>query len=196
MPKRYAEEAVVLSLLGQIPLASPSVVAITRGRVVGLLGGFILTEFRGHRTLYSPEWSNGTELEGGRRTYEEMYAYLAPRWMEYGCHAHLVSQMANDREGLEAWQWLGFWLVSVDAVRNLGPLPGSGAGVRVRRAGPADIDDAVTLSEGLARHLARSPAFVTDVDVRDRPFYEEWLAQSDAALWLAYDGDGAMGRLA
>ena len=81
-------------------------------------------------------------------------------------------------------------------MRDLEPLPGSGARAQVRRAGLGDIDEAVALSDGVARHLAGSPALVTDVGNHDRPFHEEWLAGCGNALGLAYDDSGAIGRLA
>lgn len=108
----------------------------------------------------------------------------------------MASLLAHDQNGIERWQWLGFGLMSVDAVRDLAPVPGGNASVRLRRAGLSDIDEAVELSAGLARHLASSPTFVTDVDTRGKRFYEEWPAAPATALWLAHDGTRAVGCLA
>jgi hypothetical protein len=128
VPARYERPEVILSLLeGQAHL--PGVVAIQDGRLMGFLTGFIIEEFMGRKSAYSPEWANGACGDESGRLYLEMYRHLSARWRAEGCAQHVVTMLAHDQAGVAAWQWLGFGFIVVDAVRGLEPVDGEAAAV-------------------------------------------------------------------
>ncbi len=188
LPSRYEDVSSVLTPLRDLAGQAPGVVAMRNGRLVGFLLGMVISEFRGKRATYSPEWANAADAEGGREIYREMYACLSARWVAEGCFTHLVTLLAHDREVIDAWHWLGFGLAAVDAIRDLTPMQGTSADVAIRRAGLADVEQAMTLSHALQRHLAAAPIFLRSVEKQGRTFHEQWLADSANALWLAYRG--------
>jgi len=192
LPNRYEQANAILPMLYDLLSGSPGVVALQGNRLIGFLIGAVLPAFLGKRSVYSPEWANGAELGESRRVYEEMYAQLSGPWVADGCFTHLVSMLGHDREGIEGWQWLGFGLAAVDALRGLQPLPGGRAGLEVRRATLGDIGDAVALAEALDRHLAAPPAFW----LHEHRDYNQWLRDPANALWLAHEGGEALGFMA
>jgi len=200
LPSRYEEVSSILPLLCDLAGQAPGVVAIRGGRLAGFLLGMVLPDFRGKRSVYSPEWANAVDGEDGGETYREMYAHLSACWVADGCFLHVITLLAHDREAIDAWHWLGFGLTTVDAIRDLTPVQGSTADVVIRRAGLEDIEQAMALSQALERHLVAAPIFV--IEEHAPPLSpptlggmkggEQWLANSANALWLAYrDGEAA-----
>lgn len=190
LPARYEDPGTLAHLLHELG-ETAGVAALQADRLVGFMTGFVLPEFLGKRSFYSPEWANGTEPGNSREIYEEMYRHASARWIADGCPVHAVTLMANDREGIEGWQWLGFGLAAVDGVRNLAPLPGGAADLDVRQAGPQDAAEVAALGQALEQHIAAPPVFWPH-DARD---YHAWLQLPDCAAWLAYQGDEAVGCL-
>lgn len=181
LPSRYEGAAAILPMLGSLMEGLPGVAAVRGGRLVGFMTGFVLAEFLGKRTAYSPEWANGAEPDDSRRIYQEMYAHLSAHWVADGRFIHVVSMLPNDRPGIEAWHWLGFGLAAVDGVRGLEPVEGGTAGVEVRPARMEDAGAVATLIRALERHLAAAPVFwpheYTDDEIRpDKPGHAWWLA--------------------
>jgi GNAT superfamily N-acetyltransferase len=188
LPPRYAEVSILLPMLCDIAAAGPAVAAIREGQLVGFLSGWLIPSFRGQRSAFSPEWANAADPENGPRIYEQMYTHLSASWVADGCFTHLISLLANDREGLEGWHWLGFGMIAADAVRDLQPAPGRETDVEIRRAGLQDLDQVKTLHEALSQYMAAPPIFLADTRERARDEYEEWLQNPDKAIWLAFHG--------
>jgi len=188
LPSRYEDAATILPLLRSLTGETAGVVAIRGGRLVGFLWGFVLESFLGRRSVYSPEWANGAELEESRRVYEEMYARLSARWVADGCLLHAVTMLEHDRAGIEGWQWLGFGLAAVDGVRELKALEGLAAVVEIRQARVEDVAEVAAFGEALERHLAAAPTFWP----HEPQDYEAWLRDPAHALWLAYEGGEAV----
>jgi GNAT superfamily N-acetyltransferase len=188
LPARYEEASFMLPLLRNLAGQAPGVVAMREGRLAGFLLGKVIPEFRGKRGAYSPEWANAAQAEDGREIYREMYAHLSARWIADGCFTHLATLLAHDREAIDAWHWMGFGLISVDAIRDLTPAQGASADVEIRRAGLEDIEQAMALNHALWQHLVSAPIFLCSVGKEGRAFHEQWLANSDNALWLACRG--------
>jgi len=189
LPSRYEDVDTILPMLYDLAGKAPGVVAIRGSRLVGFMLGFVIPTFLGKRSMYSPEWANGAELGESQRVYEEMYGYLSTQWVANGCFTHLVSMLGHDGEGIEGWQWLGFGFAAVDGVRELRPVEGAAAEVKIRRAGEEDIEEAAAFGEALARHLATAPTFW----IHELEDLGEWLKGPANALWLAYDGEEAVG---
>jgi hypothetical protein len=125
LPYHYAEANNLLPLLREILNATGIGVAAIRGdRLVGFLTGWQMQSFRGKRSTYSPEWANASEMEDSQRIYEEMYSHLAAIWVADQYVAHYISLFPNDVNALRAWHWMGFGMISVDAIRGLDSIQG------------------------------------------------------------------------
>ena len=191
LPTRYESAATIAAMLQPLAGGGNGVAALRRGRLVGFLSGFVIPELLGKRSLYSPEWANGAELEESRFLYEEMYRHVATPWVAQGCFVHAISMLGNDRQGIEGWHWLGFGLVAIDALRDLTAVSDIAAPVQLRRAGAENAAVAAPLFRGLQRHLAGAPAFW--IHEMEEP--REWLARPGRALWIAYEQDTPVGCL-
>lgn len=121
MPSRYGDVDIILPMMHDIVGRGLGVAALDGSRLVGFLIGLDIGTWRGVRSVLSPEYANGADLENSRRIYAEMYARLSARWVAEGFRMHLVSLLANDADGIEGWQWLGFGLAAVDGARGLEP---------------------------------------------------------------------------
>jgi GNAT superfamily N-acetyltransferase len=195
LPAKYGDVSTLHPMLREFAKQAPGVAAIRGGRLVGFILGMVLPLFRGKRSVLSPEWANGAEPSESRRLYEEMYRHISARWVANGCFTHLVVLLGVDRDDLEVWQWLGFGLAAVDAVRGLEPVPDPGIDVEIRRGRVDDIEDVSDLGERLERHLASAPAFLAYDQRTGRQGYEDWLGNRGNALWLAHEGGHAMASM-
>ena len=192
MPSRYEEVSVILPMLVHLIKDSPGVVALQGSRLVGFLSGLVLPKLLGKRCAYSPEWANGVELEANRRTYDEMYTCLSAQWIADGCGMHAVTLLANDRPGVEGWQWLGFGFAGADGIRALNPIEGATAQVEVRQAGMEDVASVSLFVQALEQHMLSAPIFW----IHDLGDCREWLNDPAQAAWLAHDGHEAIGCMA
>jgi hypothetical protein len=62
LPRRYQEAHNLLPLLQNIIRAAPpGVAAIQDGQLVGFLIVWLMPDFRGKRSVYSPEWANAAQ---------------------------------------------------------------------------------------------------------------------------------------
>ena len=186
LPHSYEEVTKLLPLLQKILNTSGVGVALIRGnRLVGFLTGWQMPSFRGKRSTYSPEWANAADLEDSARIYEEMYSHLADAWIADKYVAHYISLFPNDVDALRAWHWMGFGMISVDAVRGLDAVPGGDVNVHIRRAEVQDLEQVMELHEALWQYMKGTPVFLL-TEKRDRSYHEEWLRNPDKPVWLAY----------
>ncbi len=192
MPSRFGDPDTILPMLRDLSGQAPGVVAVRGGRITGFLIAYLLPNFRGKRSVYAPEWANGAEMGDSRRIYEALYTTLSAQWVKAGYCTHLLSIMAHDQGGLEGWRWLGFGLLAADGVRDLEPVPGGGADVDLRRAGPDDRQEMKTLLDALRRHMAAAPTFLHQEDAVGAQDGEDWLEDPAHAIWLAYRGRDAV----
>jgi len=192
MPSRYEDPDAILPRLHDLVGRAPGVVAIRRGKICGFLVAYQLSDFRGKPGTYAPEWANGAEMDDSRRIYEALYTGLSAQWVRAGYSMHLLSIMASDAEGIEGWRWLGFGLLAADGVRGMQPVPEPPANVDLRRAGPGDLQQVTTLMGELRQYLAEPPTFLYQEDAVGVEEDEERLADPAHAIWLAYQGTGAV----
>jgi len=189
LPARYSTAGTILPMLRDLSQSAPGVVAIEGRKLTGYLLGFVIPDFLGKRSVYSPEWANAAKLEGSRRLYQEMYGRLSAEWVADQCFIHLVSLLENDLEGRDAWHWLGFGMAAVDGLRGMDPVQDSSAEFELRQATLDDICQANSFDQALQRHLAAPPTFWPH-ESEDRT---EWLKNPVHALWLAYPKGKALG---
>lgn len=185
LPSRYSEITHLLPLLRNILSTSGVGVAAFRGdRLVGFLTGWLMPSFRGKRSTYSPEWANGAELDDSQRIYEEMYSHLANDWVADKYVAHYISLFPNDVNAFKAWHWMGFGMITADALRGLDSIEGNSVDVSIRRAELQDLEHVMRLHEALWEYMKGTPVFLV-TEKRDRSFYEKWLQDPDKVVWLA-----------
>jgi len=186
LPHSYTDVTNLLPLLQKILNASGIGVAAIRGdRLVGFLTGWQMPSFRGKRSIYSPEWANAADLEDSKYIYEEMYSHLAAVWIADQYIAHYISLFPNDMDALRAWHWMGFGMISIDAICGLDTLQGYDTNVHIRRAELRNIGPVMELHEELWQYMKGSPIFLL-TEKRGQSYYEEWLRNSDEVVWLAY----------
>ncbi|HSJ57857.1 MAG TPA: hypothetical protein VLC95_11790, partial [Anaerolineae bacterium] len=195
LPASYADPDVMASLLGGLVPRVPGAAAMRDGALAGFLAGYLIPHFRARPGVFCPEWANAVEPEGGRRIYEELYTWLAERWIADGYIQHALALFAHDRPAIEAWHWLGFGLAAADGVRSLDPVPVDAPGVTVRRATLNDVNTVAGLLVGLRHHLASSPTFLVQDKEDPRVQSEAWLADAKIALWLAQSATDSAGFL-
>jgi GNAT superfamily N-acetyltransferase len=189
LPHRYAEVSNLVPLLQNIWNVTETGVAAIRGdQLVGFMMGWQMPTFRGKRSVYSPEWANGAELEESARIYEEMYSHLSAIWLADKYIAHYISLFPNDVSSLRAWNWMGFGMFAIDAIRGLDPIPAEAVDVRIQRAELSDLEHVIELQEALWQYMKSAPIFLIS-EKRDRAYYEEWLGNPDKVVWLAYSND-------
>jgi GNAT superfamily N-acetyltransferase len=159
---RFVDPRACVELLDRLfsDRRSDVVVAERNGRLVGYLAGerqmFAPEEFA---SIYAEARSVVIPLHGHRvaegedpaEVYTELYGAVSGRWVERGMFTHTIGLAAEDREGIEAWSWLGFGHKSVCAIRETAEpvLVRGGPDVRVEQAGNEDDD----LIEGFHRRL-------------------------------------------
>ena len=186
LPHSYVEVTNLMPLLQNILRASGIGVASFQGdRLVGFLTGWQMPSFRGKRSTYSPEWANAADLEDSAHIYEELYSHLAAAWVADKYVAHYISLFPNDVDAMRAWHWMGFGMISVDALRGLDSIQNNDANVTIRRAELQDLEQVMELHEDLWQYHKEAPIFLL-AEKRDRSYYEEWLRKPDKVVWLAY----------
>lgn len=189
LPHRYRDVSNFLPLLQNIQSAVPGVAAIQDGRLVGFLAGWLMPAFRGKRSAYSPEWANAADLEDSRTIYEEMYRCLAADWVADSFAAHYISLFANDLNAIKSCHWLGFGMLSVDAIRGVHPIEGVDVQINIRRAKLQDLEQILTLNDELRQYMKGSPVFFIAEEFSES-YFREWLEAPGNVIWLAsIDGE-------
>lgn len=159
LPECYTRVDAFLPRLQDLLQKGLGVAALDGGKLTGFLHGFVLPHFLGKRSLFSPEWANAARLDSSARIYEEMYAWLSGDWVDSGCDQHIITLLANDSAGLDAWRWLGFGMAATDAIRDLSPLQPPPTWLEIYRAGVLDLPESVRFADALAQHIASPPIF-------------------------------------
>lgn len=189
LPQRYSDASNLVPLLQDILKPGiPGVVAIQGNHMVGFLTAWRMPDFRGKRSIYSPEWANAAVLDNSARIYEALYSRISGDWLAEGYSAHYLSIFPNDLPALQQWHWLGFGMFAVDALRALDPIPAGDTGIHIRRAGLQDIEQVMALQDELWDYIKSPPIFILG-ERYDRNYYEEWLQDPEKVVWLACSQD-------
>jgi len=186
LPERYQERSSILSLLEDMLKADcPGVVAIRNRKLVGFMAGWLMPEFRGNRSTYSPEWANAAIMEESDFIYGELYKEIASLWLKEKYSAHYMSIFANDAKAVKAIQWLGFGMLSIDALRGLEPVAKSGLEIQVIQATAENHQDLIMLNQELRDYMTSSPIFFIPDTLSDE-YLLEWLENPIKDVWMAY----------
>lgn len=192
LPTQFEQaEAVTPHLQGLVGKV-PGVIAMRENRLVGFLIGFRANLFRGQRGVFVPDWAHATAGERAFDTYRAMYAELAPYWLANGCFTHAIQFYPHEKEVREAMFSTGFGLVVIDALRDLTPVQASPIqALDIRQVGLEVIEAIRPLESALNSHLSSAPIWLPLLECEGRN-WEEWFADSQHALWLAYhNGEAA-----
>jgi GNAT superfamily N-acetyltransferase len=185
LPSRYADVNNIIALLHNIlNICGDGVAAMRGNQLVGFLTGWKMPSFRGKSSTYSPEWANAAGLDDSARIYEEMYSDLAANWIAEQYMAHYISLFPNDVDARKAWHWLGFGMISVDALRSLDAIQNHPIHAEIRCAGLQDLEQVIRLHEDLRRYMKGAPIFLL-TERKDRDYYQEWLGNPDKKVWIA-----------
>jgi GNAT superfamily N-acetyltransferase len=190
LPERFSHADACRPLVAALAEHSSAhgVVACADGRRVGYLIGFGRTEPEWVRACWSPiegmALADGVEAERIR----DLYAAWAEHFVRHGYFRHYVHVPDDDPELLAAWVRTGFGQMQAHALRDLDLAAPRLAGVRLRRAVPADIDLLEPLLPLVAYQLVRPPAYamrLPEAIPTYRDSWEEELAEPGARHWLA-----------
>ena len=185
LPYQYQEPQSILPLLHNIMMADvPGVAVVQDGQLAGFLTGWLMPEFRGKRSVYSPEWANAAKVGNSRTIYEEMYRQIAAAWVRKKYVAHYISIFANDPEAIRACHWLGFGMLGIDALRGLQPIREINEQIDVHRAGIQEVDQVLDLHAELVQYMKGSPSFFI-TDGLSKEYIEKWVNAPDKVIWLA-----------
>ncbi len=189
LPQRYSSVSSLALLLQDILKPDiPGVAAIQGNRMVGFLTAWQMSNFRGKRSIYVPEWANAAVLDDSARIYEAMYSRISGDWLAEKYPTHYLSIFPNDLQALQYWNWVGFGMFAVDALRAVDPIPVGDMGVHIRRASLQDIEQVMALQDELWKYIKSPPIFILS-ERYDCKYYEEWLQDPDKVVWLACSQD-------
>jgi GNAT superfamily N-acetyltransferase len=196
LPRRYEDPAEARSEVETLwrKEHASGAVALSDGRFAGYLIG---------APRPAPTWGPNVwvELAGHAAQPPDLVRYLygaaAVRWVEDARTCHYVLAPADDAHLVDAWFRLGFGQQHVHGVREVPPVAFHRPhGVTVRRAGPGDLDAAVTLDLVLPKHQIGSPVFARGSMPRPadvRADWEEELADPSIGVFLAESNGRAVG---
>ncbi len=190
LPAQYGDVSRLLPMLAQLQESASGVVAMESDDLVGFLLSITIDDFRGRRTVLSPEWANAAVSGRSGRVYEAMVAAAAEHWYADSATSFLPVLFADDHEAADTLFRLGFGMLAMDAVRDLSRPQGSFADVRITRATVDDLEPMMALSTGLARHLQAAPIFLLQHELPNRDELAANLQDEDLRYWLAWqDGE-------
>jgi len=194
LPECHADQGEVLALLADLASREESVAVLSNGRLLGYGIGFAIPNWHGWRSAIMPEWAHATVRDDRSVIRRAIYERLSRQWTADGRTCHLVCMLA-DSAPLEEWQWMGFGLQCVDAVRDLEPVAGSDPPCEVGRAAPQDAPIVAHLMTKLHEHLSDAPVFLPAEPPVDPDETKAALADPQRAHFLAHVDGEAVGFL-
>src|SRR5579872_1184273 len=206
LPARFAEPSAAHAAVQAAWQATDAsgVAALRDGHLAGfLIGAPEISEVWG-RSVWVRYGAHALAATEDGDLYRDLYAAVAPRWLERGCFAHYAELPADDVAGLDAWFRLSFGLQQGYGICPL-PVPAPDlpetprdAAITIRRAGPDDRDAVAEMGGILWTHMGRSPIYSVrlpeDFERRHTPAAEA-LADPQVTVWLAEQDGVALGAM-
>jgi GNAT superfamily N-acetyltransferase len=184
----------VAGRLTRMLATNPGVAALDGRDLVGHLAGWQIDGFKGpERGVYCPEWASVAVRASVQRS---LYAEMSRVWVAQGVANHVVCVLAHDSKALDAWNWDGFGMHVVDAIRTIEAMGATAfPGVEFRKAAADDLDHFVPLADALAEHVMAAPVFCHIPRPRTRDDHADRLAEPSRHVWLAMHGTDAIGYI-
>lgn len=196
LPDLMEDTQKVTDMLAGLMESCQGIVALDQGRVVGYMGWYLTNDFRGtgRKGSYCPEWGHGAIETHKAMVYRALYRAAAERWTEIGCKSHALTLLAHDQAAKDVWFWNGFGLTVVDAIRSIDSIEVSLPGdVCIRKATPDDLQILRDLEIEHAAHYQKPPVLMSAYDPVEVDELAAFIREPRNSIWLALDGDRAMG---
>lgn len=194
LPACHADRAEILRKLTDLSGRERGVAVMDGGQLAGYGIGFTGDDWHGWPAVFIPEWGHSAVPDDRPAVCRTLYAALSQRWAEAGRLCHLAC-MPSCGARLDEWQWMGFGLQCVDALRDLSPVAVPASAWQLHRAGPEQTEPVAGLMTGLRRHLVEGPVFLPDFGPPDLEAVREQLADPLRACFVAYDNGRAVGYM-
>jgi len=176
--------------------SGPAFLALREGDGVGFLAGTVRSH-GGSRLAHTRLHQHAVDASDRRDIVRRLYEAMARRVTAIGCFRHQIDVAVADALAVQTWFELGFAVDQIKGVRACDAVGFTGADVKVRSAGPGDLDKLIALAVDLARFHASppmlAPVFLDALAIsRDM---EEALQKEDATILVAVDGDVNLGMM-
>ena len=195
LPK-YESPSAVTPLLKYRFEGQMGVAAVRGGDIIGFMTGFPYIS-NGLPAVWVPDWGHGADASERGRVYPRMYSSLAQQWVAKGYIKHAVMTLAHERDVLNFLFMDGFGMTNVDALRGIRPLSVAVKSISIRQAQPDDLETLLDFRKSLAIHLTATPVFLlftrAEVFEKGAADFRRQLSDPDAAIWLACEGERAIG---
>lgn len=198
VPAALTDPAAVQARLARLLAVGAVPAAFRAGRLVGYLGAFHFSDFRGtpRRAAYCPPWGHAAAADRVDEIYRALYRAAGANWAAAGCQVHAITLLASAAAAQKTWFWNGFGLTVVDAVRALLPLGAAvPPGLTLRPAGLADCALLAELETEHCQHYGRSPIFMWANSADTAEGFATLLANPANTAWLALDGSHPLAYL-
>lgn len=177
------------------------VAALAGGTLLGYLIGAPRIDLQLGRTAWSEFPAHALAADQSAELYRDLYAALAPVWLEQGCFAHYALVPASDEDTLRAWFALSFGqehayglhTISQDDIQQAAEAESD---LTIRRARPGDEEALRGVADLIFRHYAGPPVyapFFPESAAELREGYAGLIAEADTIVWLALRGDRVVG---
>lgn len=182
-------------------LGAHGVAALDGGTLLGYLIGAPRIHFQSGRTAWFDLPGHALAPGQDAELYRDMYAALAPVWLEQGCFAHYAMIPASDDAALRSWFALSFGQEHAHGLRPIAEEEASGTAEAnlefvIRQAAPGDEDALRGVADLIFRHYAKAPVYTpffpeSVAELQDG--YADLIAEADTTIWLALRGDSLLG---
>jgi ribosomal protein S18 acetylase RimI-like enzyme len=193
LPERFEQTGEALILIAEL-MQSPAtdgVIAWDDGEPAGFLAGSMRTpsplsmvaKFVRSRAAAVSHWGHAIADPDDGELYREMYAALAPCWIERGYFSHYIDCSALDFTVSDAFMSLGFGRQTTLAARRVADRVDAqpSLDIEIMRAGPSDLETVMLFVEAIAQQHASAPAFLpylrepdASVEESNRDFLNDW----------------------
>jgi GNAT superfamily N-acetyltransferase len=167
------------------------IAALVENKVVGYMV-YDNFQFHGENTVFCPVMGHASISCCKEIIYKKMYQNLSNVWVKDGCLNHLITFFAHESNLKEQLFNLGFGLYVVDAYRRSKAIETRENHIKILKADISHIEDVAMLGEESGYFYMEAPLFLAR-DSEKKEYYEELLKNNNAAVFLAYDGDRAVG---
>jgi len=166
------------------------IVAISGGDVVGYLV-YDIFNFHGVEIVYCPIMGHSSVEPERVRIYQNMYKHLSDRWVKESILDHYMTFFASDTQLKDELYQRGFGLYTVDAYRLNEPVH-SNCSASILKASMSNVNDIMRLDTEFRAYVQEAPLFLVR-DIEERAFYEDFIKNNDAAVFIAETGGETVG---